>query len=493
MLQKVRRILAAIFFVLLTLMLLDFTGVLYKLLGWMAKVQFLPAVLALNVVVIAALLLLTLIFGRIYCSVICPLGVFQDLVSRLHGKTKKNRFTYSKAKNWLRYPMLLLFVVALALGIGGIVSLLSPYGTYGSMMQNLLQPLYIWCNNALENVVASWGSYALYDREVWIKSLPVFLTTIALTLAIVLLAWRGGRTYCNTICPVGTVLGFVARFSWLKVHFVADKCKNCSLCTKNCKASCIDYKQQTVDYSRCVACGNCISKCQFGALAYAHPPKANKAKNTPAEGADTTRRAILTGAAIVGAEVALAQVKKVDGGMTVIADRITPDRRVFPTPPGSLSVENMRRRCVGCQLCISKCPNQVLRPSSSLERFMQPEMNFDKGFCRPDCHRCSKVCPSGAIQPISKADKSSTQIGHAVWRKSYCVVLTDGVDCGNCARHCPAGAIQMVPSNPNDDTSPEIPVVNTEKCIGCGSCEYVCPARPHAAIYVEGNEVHKTI
>ena len=145
------------------------------------------------------------------------------------------------------------------------------------------------------------------------------------------------------------------------------------------------------------------------------------------------------------------------------------------------------------QLCISKCPNGVLRPSSDPERFMQPEMNFDRGFCRPECTRCSWVCPAGAIQPITKAEKSSTQIGHAVWRRKYCVPLTDNVDCGNCARHCPVGAIQMVPSDPNDDTSIEIPVVNTEKCIGCGSCEYVCPARPHAAIYVEGHEVHKTV
>ena len=189
----------------------------------------------------------------------------------------------------------------------------------------------------------------------------------------------------------------------------------------------------------------------------------------------------------------MAKLKKVDGGLTVLEDRITPARHVTPSPPGSQSVKNLEQRCVGCQLCISKCPNGVLRPSSDPERFMQPEMNFDRGFCRPECTRCSKVCPAGAIQPITKAEKSSTQIGHAVWRRKYCVPLTDNVDCGNCARHCPVGAIQMVPSDPNDDTSIEIPVVNTEKCIGCGSCEYVCPARPHAAIYVEGHEVHKTV
>lgn len=495
MLRKVRITLAAVFYVLITLLLLDFTGVTYQWLGWMAKVQFLPAVLALNAVVIVALVLLTLVFGRIYCSVICPLGVMQDVVSWIHGRKKKNRFTYSGAKNWLRYPLLVLLIVGVALGIGIIVTVLSPYGTYGYIVNNLFQPLYIWCNNGLAAIAEHYDSYAFYSKEVWLKSVPVLAVSAVLFVAICVLAWRGGRTYCNTICPVGTVLGFVSRFSWLKVHFDADKCKNCGLCSKNCKASCIDFKTHTVDYSRCVTCGNCIEKCNFGALTYAHAPqKAAEAKTeAAAETTDTTRRAIIVGAAIVGAEAAMGQLKKVDGGMTVLQDRETPERDVIPTPPGSLSVKNMEQRCVGCQLCISKCPNGVLRPSSDPMRFMQPEMNFDRGFCRPECTTCSDVCPAGAIQPISVADKSSTQIGHAVWRRQYCVVLTDEVDCGNCARHCPTGAIQMVPSDPNDDTSIEIPVVNTEKCIGCGSCEYVCPARPHAAMYVEGHEVHKTV
>ena len=98
--------------------------------------------------------------------------------------------------------------------------------------------------------------------------MPV-LVIAALTLVLLfVLAWRGGRTYCNTICPVGTVLSFIARFSWLKIRFDSDKCRNCSLCTKNCKASCIDFKTHSVDYSRCVVCGDCIESCKFGALSY---------------------------------------------------------------------------------------------------------------------------------------------------------------------------------------------------------------------------------
>ena len=122
---------------------------------------------------------------------------------------------------------------------------------------------------------------------------------------------------------------------------------------------------------------------------------------------------------------------------------------------------------------------------------MQPEMQFEDGYCRPECTRCSEVCPTGAIMKITPAEKSSTQIGHAVWIKDNCIVETDGVICGNCARHCPVGAIILV----NKEGSPnlKIPVVNTERCIGCGECEYICPARPFSAIYVEGNEVQREI
>ena len=124
---------------------------------------------------------------------------------------------------------------------------------------------------------------------------------------------------------------------------------------------------------------------------------------------------------------------------------------------------------------------------------MQPEVQYERGYCRPECVRCSEVCPTGAIKPITKEEKSSIQIGHAVWRRCNCIVHTDKVECGNCARHCPTGAIQMVPQDPNDKKSLKIPVINTERCIGCGACENLCPSRPFSAIHVEGHEVHREI
>jgi len=159
-------------------------------------------------------------------------------------------------------------------------------------------------------------------------------------------------------------------------------------------------------------------------------------------------------------------------------------------PAGSISRKHFYSHCTACQICITNCPNNVLRPSARLATLMQPEMHFDQGFCRIECNRCTQLCPADAIRPVdSIADKSAIQIGHAVVIPDNCVVNRDGVSCGNCARHCPTGAITMVASEANPKR--KVPAVNPEQCIGCGACEYHCPARPVSAIYVEGHEVHK--
>lgn len=499
MLRKIRRTLAIVFLLCITLLFLDFTGTAHAWLGWMAKIQFLPAVLALHVGVILLLVVLTLVFGRVYCSVICPLGVMQDVFGWMGKKRKKNRYSYSPAKSWLRYGVLAVFIVALLAGVGSLVALLAPYSTYGRIAQNLFAPLYGWGNNALAFFAERADSYAFYRTEVWLKSLPTLLVAAATFVAVGVLAWRNGRTYCNTVCPVGTVLGFLARYAWFKPVIDTGKCVDCKLCARNCKAACIDIKNHRIDYSRCVACMDCIGKCHKGAIRYAHPRKIARTAEVRTEQVspqqiDDARRSFLTAAALVTSAVTLkAQEKKVDGGLALIEDKKIPERTTRLVPPGALSARNFSSHCTACQLCVSVCPNEVLRPSAGLMTLMQPEMSYERGYCRPECTKCAEVCPAGAIRPITRAEKSSIQIGHAVWVKKNCVPLTDGKECGNCARHCPTGAITMVPSDMHNPDSLKIPVVNTEKCIGCGACENLCPARPFSAIYVEGHEAHRMV
>ena len=594
MLRIIRITLAAICFVAVTLLFLDFTGTLHLWFGWLAKIQFLPAVLALNFVVIAILLVLTLLFGRIYCSVICPLGIFQDCVSNLSSrrKGKKARFSYSKEIKWLRYGVLVLFVIALVAGLNALVALLAPYSAYGRMVQSLLAPVWQWGNNLLAWIAERQDSYAFVTKEVWLRSLPTLIVAAVTFVVVVVLAWRNGRTYCNTICPVGTTLSFFSRFAMFRPVIDKSKCKSCHACERKCKAACIDVDNHKIDYSRCVDCFDCIDSCRLGALKYrfawgrgvgsgstgaktpqnapvgskmtsdgskngqnrssaaptpvaepvvrqgsptvscirstchkvAEPvvrqgsPTAEVTDNgkgvstidatspvaEPVEATDKGRRAFLVGgAAVIGgsllssipmrAEEEEIKDKKRDGGFAEVLPKKAPNRKTPITPFGSESVEKFYKHCTACQLCVTVCPNNVLRPSSRLEHLMQPEMSFEKGYCRPECVKCSEVCPAGAILKITPEEKTEWKVGTAGVDYDLCVVNRDGVSCGNCAHHCPVGAIRMVRKNLDDEKSPRIPSVNEEKCIGCGACENLCPSRPISAITVNGYSVHHNV
>ena len=503
MFRKIRIALAALFFLGVTLLFLDFTGTVHAWLGWMAEVQLLPAILALNVGVVVGLVALTLLCGRVYCSVVCPLGVLQDIFGRLGGigRKRRYRFGYSKPLNWLRYAVLALFVVALVAGVGSFVALLAPYSSFGRIAQNLLSPLYVWGNNLLAYLAERSESYAFYGKEVWIRSVPTFCVAAGTCVLLFVLAFRGGRTYCNTVCPVGTLLGLLSRHAWFRPVIDTSKCNGCGLCARGCKASCIDSASHEVDASRCVMCMDCIGVCHKGAIRLGHKgaaPVCEKAseegKTAEGKGVDAGRRMFLASSAMLATGLAVkAKEGKVDGGLAVIMDREIPKRGTRIVPPGAVSLRHLAQHCTGCQLCVSACPNDVLRPSSGLVTLMQPEMSYERGYCRPECTRCSDVCPTDAIFRITPEEKSATQVGHAVFVMKNCVVETDGVRCGNCARHCPVGAITMIPLDDAAEKPRKIPSVDTERCIGCGACENLCPARPFSAIYVEGHEVHRMI
>ena len=481
MLKKLRIALAALFFTGITLLL---AGIGAGWWGWMADVQFLPSVMrvigsatALNIAILAALVVLTLLVGRLYCSVICPLGVWQDIVNWISSrrKGKKRRFHYKKENRWLRNGIWVLYFAALVADVQVAIALLAPYSAWGRIVQSILHP-----------VGMGWAVVAV----------------AAVTLVVTgLLAWIGGRTYCNTICPVGTTLGIFSNFTLFGPVIDADKCTHCHGCEKQCKASCIDSENQKIDYSRCVDCFDCIDDCKFGAIRLGNTWKAareNRQLATQKETADkkaevdTSKRAFLAATGVtLGAVTLKAQEQKLDGGLAALEAKRKPERTERIVPAGARSLKDFYSRCTACQLCVANCPSGVLRPSTDLQHLMQPESSYEDGYCRPECVKCSEVCPAGAILPLTPEEKSVTHIGTAVVDYDLCVVNRDGVSCGNCARHCPAEAITMVPVDPHDRHSLKTPAVIEEKCIGCGACEYLCPSRPYSAIHVNGLKVHR--
>ncbi len=453
--KYIRMFLAGLMLVGITALLLDCTGVLRHWLGWAPKVQLLPAILALNFVVVVAVLLVTVLIGRLYCSLICPMGIMQDVLIWLHKVWPSRRKSrYRKPLPWLRYTVLALFVILMVFGLNSLAVLIAPYSAYARMVQGF----------------ASGG-------------VMLAVAIASAVLMVVMTLW--GRLWCNTACPVGTLLGLVAKHRIFGIRIDASKCVGCHQCEQGCKCSCIDIDGGCkVDDSRCVDCWNCLSKCKFGAISIA-----SKTGNTSSTSeVDPSRRAFVATTLAVGATTALhAQEQKMDGGLAVLLDKSVPKRQVPLRPFGAISQKNFESRCTACQLCVSQCPEKVLRPSTDLGTFLQPYMAYDQGYCRMACTRCSEVCPSGAIQPVSREQKTAISIGLAVTLHDNCI-STQGVNCGACARHCPAQAITMVEAG-----GMTVPSVNESKCTGCGACEYYCPARPMTAIYVEGRQHHTEI
>lgn len=452
MLRKIRTVFAAAVFVALTL---SFVGIGVGWIALPAKWQLVPAVMGLNFAVIWIFVLLSLVLGRLYCSIICPLGIFQDIISHFG---KKRRFSYKKAPDWIRYPILALFVVAMIVGVQTVIVILDPYSSYGRILQ------------------------AAFSHSSW----QLILAGVLTLAVIVPFAWFGGRMYCNSICPVGSFLSLLSRFSIYRVRIDESKCVGCGLCEKTCKASCIDSRSGKVDSSRCVDCFDCLDSCKTGALKYS-----GKSGKPSDREVDSGRRAFLSTAAIVGGSLALnAQELKPDGGFSEVLLKKAPERSARLVPPGAKGEKNFYDKCTGCQLCVAACPNDVLRASTDLEHLLQPKMEYDRGWCRPECTECSDVCPSGAILPVDPDRKPLIHIGFAKVDPDLCIVNRDGVECGNCARHCPSGAIRMVLKDKDDPKSLRIPTVLRDKCIGCGACEFLCPSRPVSAITVDGLPDH---
>lgn len=472
-LRALRIAVAAVVFVLFLLVFINVGGLFSKALGWLPKLQFWPAVLAANVGVLVLLCTLTMVFGRVYCSFLCPLGILQDVIYRIRtiGPAKRRfRQKWSGPKNILRYSILAAFLILICLGYGSYAYILEPYSLFGRM------------------VTSFFG-----------KSLMMAAVSAVLFAVIFIIVWKWGRAWCNTVCPVGSILSVLSRWSLFRPAIDDDKCVGCGLCGKACRASCIDTEHHTVDMSRCVACFDCIDNCSSGAIKYKWTLPGRTAQH--AETSDgLSRRAFLGVSALaLGSVAAKAEETTAASVFAELLDKQAPKRNVPLVPPGAGSLKAYDAKCVSCQLCVSACPNHVLRPGTDLgTMLLQPVMSYEKGFCRPECTACSDVCPAGAIKPVTKEEKTTISIGHAVFVPDNCVVVTDAVTCGNCARHCPAGAISMV-RIPEDsdlgfgDGNLRIPSVNAERCIGCGHCEYVCPSRPLSAIYVEGNEVHRNI
>lgn len=447
--------------------------------------QLVPAILGNLWGIVILIFVLTILFGRVYCSVICPAGVLQDFFSRISAGKKKRRqrrvLKYAKPKNWLRYSILIFTLLSFLLGSSALIILLDPYSNMGRVLSDLIRPALIPVNAWVVNKAFSLGIYSVLPVTPagisWIAIVVsfLFLATIAI------MSLLRGRLYCNTICPVGTFLSLISRFALFRVVIDDSRCTHCNVCSRSCKSQCIDSKQSSIDYSRCVVCFNCISSCTQNAIYFKFVgfkvPKSRLAEATVLsekhEPVNVQRRefVLLSTAALATAPLLLANA----------ASKNHVSSTLPIMPPGAWKREHFNMTCTACHACVTQCPTNVLIPTAfeyGLSGFMQPKMYFDKGFCQPNCTICMDVCPSGALSPLPLKEKQMTQVGQVHFTIEQCVVYTNHTDCGSCSEHCPTQAVKMV--NYKDGLT--IPHITPEICIGCGGCEYACPARPKAIV-----------
>ncbi len=494
-LRKVRIILAVLVFVIITLSFIDFRQIIPdKWFNIILYLQFVPSVLDfMNIQVLASagfvfVLVLTILTGRSYCSVLCPLGIYQDIISRVGGRFKRKfrRFGYGKPYNILRYVILALTLIVMLAGSVFLISLLDPYSIFGRSATYLLQPIVIMVNNLIAAVSALFDNYTIFKVDFNKIPFAAFIIPVLLLGLVSYMSFTRGRLYCNTVCPLGTFLGFISRLSILRIRIDEESCTHCGLCAAKCKASCIDFKNENVDLSRCVTCFNCLTVCTDKAISYGlWKIGPGKTDTEP----DQDKRGFITG--ILALLAFIPRTLKAQDTPVPKKESTVPENRTSPAcPPGGISIEHFNNYCTACSLCVSACPNNVIIPSVNeygIAGIMQPRMDYHKGFCNYECIRCIEVCPSGALLPLALEAKKLTQIGKVNFIKENCIVETERTDCGACSENCPTKAVQMVPYIGNL----VIPEINNEICVGCGACEYACPTKPYKAIFVDGNPVHQ--
>lgn len=495
--KKLRVFISLTFLVFFTCLFIDAWHIIpADVIRMLVSIQLVPVILKgifvggmLILAIVVILVGITLLFGRVYCSTICPLGVMQDLLMRLRRKfSPRWRFSYLTPPHWLQYAVLGIAVLLLLLGSTMVIGdLLEPFSNYGRLASGLALPAVILSNNFIADLSAKAGMYLLYHVPLHLNSPWAISLSLLFLLTLGYLSMTEGRLYCNTFCPTGAILSLLARISAYKFVIKDSSCNDCGACDKVCKAQCINSKDRRIDFAACVMCFNCLRSCPEDAIAFERRHFSLSGVTSIRESAEEKehvrgRREFIKELTIPTATLLIVP------GLAQTGAAMTGHKSPI-TPPGSINIRHFTTICTSCHLCVNSCPTGVLQPSFleyGLSGVFQPKMDYTVNYCNYDCVICGEVCPTGAIKLLDVNSKKLVQIGKAQLTKDDCVVVSKKKDCAACSEHCPTKAVHTVPY----ENGLRLPEVDDSICIGCGACEYSCPVIPRKAIIVAANTIH---
>ncbi len=457
---------------------------------------------------------LSLVFGRFFCGWICPMGSMIQVAEKL---PLRRRASVLETNRWhrshvIKFYGLFALLIAAAFGLQwtGIFDPLTIAVRSMSMVvlpaiELGLRPLFeaAYWHNPLG--ISAWTE-PLYDSlqgSLMSFEQPYFHQVFLLGLVffgILGMSFLRYRFWCRILCPLGALLGVFARFGLFRVHQSAD-CTHCQRCTFDCQGAAEPEVPGGWRPSECVVCGNCTAACRQGALrmGFARPRLRLPQPRPRAASAGTeTEEAPLPGAfagtRIRRRHVLLAGV----GGLAAVPLMGLGERRVRPhpaliRPPGAVDEETFLDLCIRCGECMKVCLTNGLQPTfleAGLAGLWSPRLEPRIGYCEYNCTLCGQVCPTGAIQRLTPAEKKKVRIGLAAFDTGRCLPYAYQKTCIVCEEHCPTSPKAIwfeeveVATEGGGRTRVKQPRVSIERCIGCGICETKCPVQDLPAIRV---------
>ncbi|MGC9357651.1 MAG: 4Fe-4S binding protein [Anaerolineae bacterium] len=433
-------------------------------------------------------LVVTLIFGRVWCGWVCPLGTLLEWLSP-RGYLSHDR---RPSERWRSVKYVILFIILVAALLGNQTLLfLDPITLLSRSMATALWPALSRAVMAAEDFLyrfeTLWPLLDLVDanivRPLFKGMVSVFTLGVPIALffaGVVALNWIAERFWCRYLCPLGGLLGLVSKFALVR-RDVGEGCALCARCNGECPTGTIDptdgYRS---DPAECIVCYDCMVDCTRGGVAFrAQLPDYTMARWREY---DPKRRELLVGLGAGAAVVSLASIEPIT--------QIQPAYLV--RPPGA-TLTDFESLCVRCGECMRVCPTQGLQPSlfeGGIQNLMTPHLVARLGYCSYSCTACGEVCPTGAIPKLTLDEKRHVPMGLARIDRSRCLPWAHNIPCIVCEEMCPVPekAIQLVEEEGVNARGESVilqrPRIVKELCIGCGLCEYHCPMGGEAAVRV---------